>query len=110
MHLHKLYITYPIALSPIFTRFFLAPLIQSYRTKYINDIEKNLNIIEKEGKLSTSGRVFDSPEKYLDFKVNSLNKEYAPQEALEQKQEQIKESQNQKAAIEISRSFGDFER
>lgn len=86
-----------------------ALLIQSYQNKYLNDLEKNLNAIEKEGKLNINDMSFDCQKKYIDFKANSLNKEYAPQDELQQKQQQIKESQNQKT-VEVSKGFGDFER
>ena len=84
-------------------------LTDSYHKKYLNNIEKDLSTLEKEGKLNINGKTFDYPKQYLEFKEKSSNTHYMPREGFQQIQEQVKESQVQKT-VEVTRSFGNFER
>jgi len=92
-----------------------ASLTRSYHGKYINDIQKNLSTIEKEGAVKIGDRSFNSAPEYLEFKENTANMNYIPKEEFKQIQQQtqeasrVQEAQAHKEA-EQSRNFGDFER
>ena len=68
-------------------------LTLNYQSRYLQNIEQNLERIEKQGQVAIDKKIFDCPVKYLAHEEKHSHQEYAPQQGLAQLQEKVASKQ-----------------
>ena len=59
----------------------------NYQNRYLQNIEQNLERIEKQGNVAIDKKIFDCPVKYLNYEQEHSHQDYIPEQGLKQLQD-----------------------